>query len=144
MRNTLSDDIEVRNKAIATALSDTTRPISSIVTEYGLSKETIRKIGRQQGVPPRAESGAGRKQKLEHSETISEMHRKVGLYFARHRSRERLTPKAFAERVKISVPRLRAIEMGTYAGLTLLDLQKLCEECGVSVAEVTSYEARAA
>lgn len=140
----VSDEITRRNEEIAEALRDTDRSVASISAEFGLSQEMIRRIGREAGVKPRPQARVGRRKKLEFTDPASELHTRVGLYFAATRSRQRKSATEFASLLGISSLRLRSIEMGTYDGLTLLELDRICQACGVDVATVTGYQPRAA
>lgn len=128
-------DLQDRNRAIARQLKDPSQPVDKIAADFGLSPEMIRKIGREMGVPARDRRALKPKRLIER-EPISEIHVAIGIRVARHRAANKMTVGELAKEAKLSVPRLRAVETGCDAKMTLVELQRLAEVTQTDLGEL--------
>lgn len=133
-------DLEKRNAALLEAIKDESQAIDKIAHDFGISAESVRRIARLNGIPPRKKGRRANRQRLEHSNPISPLHEAVGLKVNRYRSLKSESPYTFAEKAKMSMQRLRTIETGCQADLTLTDLNKLADAMGCNVTELVAYK----
>lgn len=130
-------DIEIRNARLMERVKQEPKtPLTKIAEDGGISTERLRQIMRENGVT--REKGTGERKPYHMMEPVSRLHLQIGQDVSYHKSKLNLSQKELAQAAKMSTQRLRGIELGVIADLTVTEMIRLARACEISVEYLTT------